>query len=132
MDVKKLVLVVEDSPTQREAIASLLRSHGFEVISTSSGGEALQYLHEFYFTPDLIVLDVVMPYPNGYEVCRRVRQHKRTQAIPILLCSSQCSESSRYWGLKNGANAYVSKPFYPEEFLTVVRKLLAIEHLVQQ
>jgi twitching motility two-component system response regulator PilH len=132
MDVKKLVLVVEDSRTQREAIASLLRSHGFKVISTSSGSKALQYLHEFYFTPDLIVLDVVMPYPNGYEVCRRVRQHKRTQATPILLCSSQSSESSRYWGLKNGANAYVGKPFYTEVFLAAVSKLLAMEHLVQQ
>lgn len=116
------ILVVEDSSTQRKLIAGLLKSNDFKVSVARNGGEGLQWAVRS--RPDLVVLDVLMPDMNGYEVCRQLKKHPETQDIPVILCSVKNSEVDRYWGKKNGADAYLAKPFQQDELIATIERLL--------
>ncbi|QQE63345.1 response regulator [Leptolyngbya sp. BL0902] len=116
------VLVVEDSLPQREMITSLLRGVGLQVDTAGDGVEALEHLQGQL--PDVIVLDIVMPRMNGYELCRKLKADPSTQHVPVVLCSSKGEEFDRYWGMKQGADAYIAKPFQPAELVGTVKQLL--------
>ncbi len=116
------VLVVEDSVTQREMITDLLKGSGLTVTIASDGVEALEKIEGH--SPDLVVLDIVMPRMNGYEVCRQIKANPKTQNIPVVMCSSKGEEFDRYWGMKQGADAYIAKPFQPTELVGTVKQLL--------
>lgn len=118
------VLVVEDSLTQRQMISDLLKDSGLNtsVISVSDGVEALARIDNQ--SPDLVVLDIVMPRMNGYEVCREIKTNPKTQDIPVILCSSKGEDFDRYWGMKQGADAYIAKPFEPTELIGTIKQLL--------
>ncbi|MDY6805132.1 MAG: response regulator [Cyanobacteriota bacterium] len=116
------VLVVEDSVTQREMISNLLKNSGLTVAVAGDGVEALARLQNTI--PDVVVLDIVMPRMNGYEVCRRIKSDAKTKNIPVVMCSSKGEEFDRYWGLKQGADAYIAKPFQPTELVGTVKQLL--------
>ncbi len=116
------VLVVEDSVTQREMITDLLKGSGLDVSIATDGVEALESIQGR--PPDLIVLDIVMPRMNGYEVCRRLKSDPKTQNVPVVMCSSKGEEFDRYWGMKQGADAYIAKPFQPTELVGTVKQLL--------
>ena len=116
------VLVVEDSLTQRETISALLQNHQFAVTVASDGVEALE--HILSDRPDAIILDIVMPHLNGYEVCRRLKNNPQTETIPVIMCSSKNTEIDRYWGMKQRADAYVIKPFQPTELIETLKYLL--------
>jgi twitching motility two-component system response regulator PilH len=118
-----MVLVIEDSAPQREMITELLRGSGLEVTAASDGVEALAQIQAGQH-PDLVVLDIVMPRMNGYEVCRRLKADPSTQNVPVILCSSKGEEFDRYWGMKQGADAYIAKPFQPTELVGTVKQLL--------
>lgn len=120
--VMSRVLVIEDSVTQREMIANLLRGSGLTVIEATDGVEALDKIQGN--PPDLVVLDIVMPRMNGYEVCRRLKADPKTQNVPVVMCSSKGEEFDRYWGMKQGADAYVAKPFQPTELIGTVKQML--------
>jgi twitching motility two-component system response regulator PilH len=116
------VLVVEDSPTQRELIIDVLKGSGLTVMVANDGMEALQHMQ--MSCPDLVVLDIVMPKMNGYEVCRKLKTDPKTQNVPVVMCSSKGEEFDRYWGMKQGADAYIVKPFQPKELVATVKQLL--------
>jgi twitching motility two-component system response regulator PilH len=116
------VLVVEDSRTQREMISGFLKQKGLQVSVASDGIEALEKIETI--RPDLVLLDVVMPRMNGYECCRRLKSNPKTQNVPIILCTSKQEELDRYWGLKQGADAYITKPFHPSELLGLLKRFL--------
>ncbi|HEY9700469.1 MAG TPA: response regulator [Trichocoleus sp.] len=116
------VLVVEDSVSQREMISDLLRKSGLNVTIAGDGVEALEKIQGH--CPDLVVLDIVMPKMNGYEVCRRLKSDPKTQNVPVVMCSSKGEEFDRYWGMKQGADAYIAKPFQPTELVGTVKQLL--------
>jgi twitching motility two-component system response regulator PilH len=116
------VLVVEDSVTQREMITDLLKGSGLTVSIATDGVEALEHIDGH--CPDLVVLDIVMPRMNGYEVCRRIKSDPKTQNVPVVMCSSKGEEFDRYWGMKQGADAYIAKPFQPTELVGTVKQLL--------
>ena len=116
------ILVVEDSVAQREMIIDLLQGSGLTVEVANDGVEALESIQGQ--PPDLIVLDIVMPRMNGYEVCRRIKSDPSTQDVPVVLCSSKGEEFDRYWGMKQGADAYIAKPFQPTELVGTVKQLL--------
>ncbi|NJN60828.1 MAG: response regulator [Coleofasciculaceae cyanobacterium RL_1_1] len=116
------VLVIEDSATQREMIADLLRTNGLTVIEATDGIEALDKIQGN--PPDLVILDIVMPRMNGYEVCRRLKADPCMQGVPVVMCSSKGEEFDRYWGMKQGADAYVAKPFQPNELVGTVKQML--------
>jgi len=107
------VLVVEDSLAQRQMISDLLKGSGLTVTVASDGVEALEQIQQS--SPDVVVLDIVMPRMNGYEVCRRLKADPKTQHVPVVMCSSKGEEFDRYWGMKQGADAYIAKPFQPTE-----------------
>ena len=117
-----IVLIVEDSIAQREMITYLLKASGLTVAHASDGVEALEAIQTA--CPDLVVLDVVMPRMNGYEVCRRLKSDPTTQNVPVVMCSSKGEEFDRYWGMKQGADAYITKPFQPTELVETVKQLL--------
>jgi twitching motility two-component system response regulator PilH len=116
------VLVVEDSLTQRETLSEVLQASGLSVIFASDGVEALEQVQEH--RPDLVVLDIILPRMNGYEVCRRIKSDSKTQNLAVLMCSTKKQEFDRYWGIRQGADAYISKPFRPQELVGTVKYLL--------
>lgn len=120
--IMSTVLVVEDSITQREMITDLLKGSGLVVAIATDGMEALEQIQSF--RPDIVVLDIVMPRMNGYEVCRRLKTDPKTQSVPVVMCSSKGEEFDRYWGMKQGADAYIVKPFQPKELVGTVKQLL--------
>ena len=117
------ILVVDDSPMLREMISGLLDKSGLTIAVAKDGQEAKDKIAAD--PPDLVVLDVVMPNMNGYELCRWVKSNPPTQNVLVILCSSKSEEFDRYWGIKQGADAYVIKPFRPGELLGTVKTLLA-------
>jgi twitching motility two-component system response regulator PilH len=121
-DYMSTVMVVDDSVTLREMIADLLKGRGLNVTVASDGVEALEQIKAN--RPDLVVLDIVMPRMNGYEVCRRLKSDPKTQSLPVVMCSSKSEEFDRYWGMKQGADAYIAKPFHPQELVGTIKQLL--------
>ncbi|HEY9761279.1 MAG TPA: response regulator [Trichocoleus sp.] len=116
------VLIVDDSSTLREMIAGLLINAGMTVIEAKDGVEAKKMIESN--PPDLVVLDIVMPNMNGYELCRWIKNTPATQTLPVVICSSKSEEFDRYWGMKQGADAYIAKPFRPSDMVDTVKQLL--------
>ena len=114
--------MVEDSVPQREMITDLLKGSGLDVTVAKDGMEALASIQGK--VPDVVVLDIVMPRMNGYEFCRRLKADPVTQDVPVVMCSSKGEEFDRYWGMKQGADAYIAKPFQPMELIGTVKQLL--------
>ncbi|MCP4113086.1 MAG: response regulator [Desulfobacteraceae bacterium] len=119
---KAKILVVDDSPTHLKVECAALEEKGYSVVTASDGEEALAKAASE--KPDLIVLDVVMPKLNGFQVCRKIKKSPETKNIKVLLCTSKNQESDKFWGEQQGADAYVTKPFSDEELLDTVAKLL--------
>lgn len=113
------VLIVDDEPTIREMVGLNLRREGIEVFHAATGEEALQMLADH--RPDAMVLDIMMPGMDGFEVCRRVRD---VSTIPILLLSARGEEVDRVVGLEMGADDYLTKPFAMRELVARVRAML--------
>jgi twitching motility two-component system response regulator PilH len=114
------ILVVDDSPTDLAVMATSLRRDGFMVVTASDGSTALQELERDAF--DLLLLDVVMPGVNGFQLCRALRKDARYAELPIVLVTSKNQDADRHWGLKQGASAYVTKPFSSKELLDTVHE----------
>lgn len=116
------ILVVEDSHTQRYLLSNWLAKRDFRVTAVQDGLEALKEIRKH--PPDVVLLDVVMPHLNGYEICRFLKRSRHTAQIPIVLCSTKKTQSDRYWGLKQGADAYLCKPFKSKDLLLTLKNLL--------
>lgn len=116
------VLVVEDQRTQREMMAATLTQEGLQVITAADGREALQKLREI--RPDIVVLDVVMPNMNGYELLRELRKQPDFARVPVVVCSVKGEQFDKHWAERLGSNAYVVKPFEPQVLVGTVRSLL--------
>ncbi len=116
------VLVVEDELAQREVLAYNLEAEGFRVLKAENGEEALLLVEED--TPDIIVLDWMMPNLSGIEVCRRLKTRPETRAIPIIMLSARSEEVDKVRGLETGADDYVVKPFSVVELMARVRSQL--------
>jgi twitching motility two-component system response regulator PilH len=116
------VLIVDDSQTLRQMLSELLLSSGLKVVEATNGIEAKQQIQ--VSAPDLVITDLIMPEMNGYELCRWIKNEPATQSIPVLICSTKSEEFDRYWGMKQGADAYITKPFHPPELLKTVKQLL--------
>jgi two-component system phosphate regulon response regulator PhoB len=116
------VLVVEDEPAQREVLAYNLEAEGFAVSRAENGEEALVLVDEV--SPDVIVLDWMMPNLSGIEVCRRLKIKSETRSIPIIMLSARSEEVDRVRGLETGADDYVIKPYSVIELMARVRSQL--------
>jgi CheY-like chemotaxis protein len=119
---KETILVVDDSPTDLRVVSSLLQSRGYMVITAEDGEEAVEKANRE--RPSLMVLDVILPKKNGFQVCRQLKTSPDTRGIKILMLTSKVQDSDRYWGLKQGADDYLSKPFQEEEFFKSIDQLI--------
>lgn len=116
------VLVVEDEPAQREVLAYNLESEGFSVEKAENGDDALLFVDEA--TPDVIVLDWMLPGVSGIEICRRLKSRTETRDIPIIMLSARSEDVDRVRGLETGADDYVVKPYSVIELMARVRTQL--------
>lgn len=115
-------LVVEDALTEREILASCLRRGGLNVLTANNAEEALEILSSY--KPDIILLDVVLPGRSGFELCRDLKANAETSKIPIVMCSTKGTDMDKFWGMKQGAAAYIPKPVDQEELLRTVRQVI--------
>ncbi len=118
MSIKK-VLVVDDSPTERFYLVDILRKHGFDTETAESGDEGIAKAKAIL--PDLILMDVVMPGINGFQVTRMLSRDDATKAIPVIICTSKGQETDRVWGMRQGAVAYLVKPIAADDLLEKIR-----------
>ncbi len=116
------VLIVEDDRDIADLVAHYLGKAGFTTQVLSSGREALAAIAAV--PPDLIVLDLMLPQVDGLEICRAVRSHAKTAALPIIMLTARGEESDRIVGLELGADDYIAKPFSPNELVARTRALL--------
>jgi len=119
----KRILAVDDEPKVLAVIKKRLEFAGYEVITAADGPDGLQKARSE--RPDLIVLDLILPGLNGYQVCRLLKGDRGFSDIPVLMLTARSQEKDISEGLKAGADAYMTKPYDPEEFLAQVAKLLA-------
>ncbi len=117
-----LVLVVEDEPAQREVLSYNIKAEGYSVMTAETGDEALIMVKET--TPDLIVLDWMLPHVSGIEVCRQLKSNAETNKIPVIMLSARSEETDKVRGLETGADDYVVKPYSVAELLARVRTQL--------
>jgi DNA-binding response OmpR family regulator len=120
---RALVLVADDDADILDLVALRLERAGYEVVSVRDGEEALKRATEL--TPDLAVLDVMMPKLNGYEVTEQIRRSEVTCAMPVILLTARVQDQDIKRGLEAGADDYVKKPFSPEELGARVQAVLA-------
>lgn len=118
-------MVVDDSSTYRTVITDLLRNSGLNVIEACDGLEAQEKLQ--ITRPDLVIMDIVMPRMNGYELCRWIKSEFKDPDIPVIMCSTKGEDFDRHWGIRQGGDAYVTKPFEDIVMLTAVKQFLSTE-----
>jgi twitching motility two-component system response regulator PilH len=114
------VLVVEDTSSERELICDYLRQGGYSVVSACDGKEGLEKFASA--NPKIVITDLVMPGMSGLEMCRAIKKVATTK-VPVIACTSKNQDLDRMWGLKQGVDVYLTKPFTKEDILQAVRSL---------
>jgi DNA-binding response OmpR family regulator len=119
----KRILIADDEPNIVASLEFLMEQAGFEVKLAANGREALELVASF--APDLLILDVMMPEMNGYEVCQRLKSDPATRTVKVVMLSAKGRDVEVAKGLELGADAYVTKPFSTRELVAKVREMLA-------
>jgi twitching motility two-component system response regulator PilH len=117
------ILIVDDSPTERYYLTELLLKNGFSVATANNGEEALVKIRAD--RPELILMDVVMPGANGFQVTRSLARDPELAGVPVIICSSKNQETDRIWGLRQGARDYFVKPVDAAQLLARIAALAA-------
>lgn len=115
------VLVIDDSKTELMYLTDLLHKNGMSVRTAENADEALRRLEEA--KPDLILMDVVMPGQNGFQLTRAITRNPLYSDIPIIMCTSKNQETDRVWGMRQGARDYIAKPVNPHELRAKIKAL---------
>ena len=113
------ILVVDDDLTQQLIFFKILKNMGFKVIFADDGVAALEQAQRY--SPDLVILDIILPKMNGYEVCRRLKSDAKNQKLAVIMCSNKKEDCDHYWGIKQGADAYISKPCHPKALINIIQ-----------
>ena len=116
----KKVLIVDDSPAQVKLIQGLLEPEGYWPVGLSDPKRVEETI--VVERPSVILLDVIMPERNGFQVCRELKGSAEFNTIPVILVTSKDTASDKYWGEQQGADAYVTKPFTKDELLRAIRR----------
>ena len=125
MSEQKKILVVDDEQDLVETIRSKLSSEGYKVFAAHTGVEALEKAKDT--KPDLILLDIMMPELNGYQVCKKIKEDDSLKNIPDVILTAKAQESDKFWGLETGADDYITKPFEFKSLLKTITKHLKHE-----
>jgi twitching motility two-component system response regulator PilH len=118
MPIQK-ILVVDDSKTELHHLSELLGKRGYTVRTAENGEEAMRRLGEE--KPDLILMDVVMPGQNGFQLTRSITRDPRFQGVPVIMCTSKNQETDKVWGMRQGARDYIVKPVNGDELIAKIR-----------
>ena len=118
MPIQK-ILLVDDSKTELHVLSEMLTKKGYQVRTAENGEEAMRRLQED--KPDLILMDVVMPGQNGFQLTRAITRDPAYADVPVIICTSKNQETDRVWGMRQGARDYVVKPVNPEELLSKIK-----------
>ena len=118
MSIQK-ILVVDDSKTELHHLSDLLTKRGYTVRTAENGEEAMKRLEEE--KPDLILMDVVMPGQNGFQLTRAITRDERYADVPVVICTSKNQETDKVWGMRQGAKDYVVKPVDPDDLVAKIR-----------
>ena len=118
MSIRK-ILVVDDSKTELHHLSDVLGKRGYTVRTAESGEEAMRRLEEE--KPDLILMDVVMPGQNGFQLTRVITRDPRFAGVPVILCTSKNQETDKVWGMRQGARDYIVKPVNADELIAKIK-----------
>ena len=118
----KTILCVDDSATELQILRDALEALGHQVVTATDGEEALQQAAKNL--PDLILLDVVLPKRNGFQVCRQLKGSAPTKDIKVVMVTGKDQKSDRFWGMKQGADEYVTKPVEVDSLIALINRLL--------
>lgn len=116
------ILIVDDSPTEMHVIKTMLEKHGYETLQAVNGEEGIVRAKEE--SPDLILMDIVMPGMNGFQATRKLSKDPVTAAIPIIIVSTKGQETDRVWAMRQGAKDYMTKPVSEPELLDKIKSAL--------
>lgn len=119
---KKKILVVDDERDISRLIKARVESAGYSVITAFDGAEALKAVKEQ--KPDLVLLDVMLPKIDGYQVCRLIKFDEKYRSIPVIMLTARAGDSDKEKAMEAGADGYLTKPFQPEELFLLVGSLL--------
>ncbi len=117
------VLLVEDSLSELELMSHFLDNGDYKIIKSTAAKQAFDIALKDNI--DVIVTDVVMPEMSGFELCRLLKKNPVTQKLPIIICTSKNQPIDRLWGMKQGANAYLTKPYTREQLLNTIQSVFA-------
>ncbi len=117
----KVILIIEDDPDQRRLIERMLTGSGYRVTSAADGRSGVDMAADV--SPQLIILDVMMPRLNGYQACRALKQDQRTTGIPILMLTTKQEPADEFWASQVGADAFLTKPIDVPALLATVTRL---------
>jgi twitching motility two-component system response regulator PilH len=117
----KNILVVDDSPTDRQYLSDILTKSGYKVTTADSAEEALAKVKQS--PPDLVLMDVVMPGQNGYQATRTLTKDEATKHIPVIICTTKGQETDKLWGMRQGARDYIVKPISQADLLAKISAL---------
>ena len=113
------ILVVDDSKTELYHLSDILGKRGYRVRTAENGDEAMRRLGEE--TPDLILMDVVMPGQNGFQLTRAITRDPRFASVPVIMCTSKNQETDKVWGMRQGARDYIVKPVNGDELVAKIK-----------
>ena len=116
------ILIVEDSPTQSQPISRLLEKAGHQPLVATDGDAGVLMCKDQM--PDLVLMDVIMPNLNGFQATRKISNDPATRHIPIIILSTKDMATDKMWGLRQGAKAYLTKPFKDNELMSTIDGLL--------
>ena len=120
--MSKTILLVDDSPNQMKLMQAALAGTDYNIVTAEDGEQAI--IQAMQHRPDLILLDVVLPKKNGFQVCRQLKTAAETSNAKVILVSSKNQPSDRFWGMKQGADEYLTKPFEAQDLLATVQRSL--------
>jgi twitching motility two-component system response regulator PilH len=117
----KKILIVDDSPTDRQYLLEVLSKQGYECVTAQGGDEAIEKSKSE--RPDLILMDIIMPGTDGYKATRVIAHDPATKHIPVIMCTSKNLETDKVWGLRQGAKDYIVKPIVAKDLLAKIAAL---------
>jgi twitching motility two-component system response regulator PilH len=116
------ILIADDSLAELQLFQATLQPTGHTIVTVMDGEAAEERVKSDKI--DLIILDVIMPKKNGFQVCRDIKSNEQYKHIPVIMVTSKDQESDKFWGMKQGADEYLTKPFKPEDLVKAVKKYI--------
>lgn len=117
------ILIVDDSPTEVKKISTILEKHQHKVMTADNGADGVAKARAE--TPDLVLMDVVMPGLNGFQATRQLTRAPETASIPVVIVTTKDQETDRVWGTRQGAKGYLVKPVNEDDLITTINSLIA-------